>query len=622
MTAQYLNVSTASQLSADIEAIDLASQADGGDGTQYLITLKAGATLTESADISAINLTGADTLTIRGKGAVLNGDDKYRGLFAYSGQATIDNLTIENAVAEGGAGASAGGGGAGLGGGLFIADNSAGGAAAAKVTLDNVVFKGDSAVGGSGGGRNVTSFGPGGGGGGLGGAGGARLSGGGGGGGIGSTGYGGAGPHAGGAGIIPGAAGGGPGRSGFAGGGSGGGGGGGSGGGGGGGSGGGGGGGGVGGVNFLSGGGGGFGGGGAGGLGGGNGGFGGGGGGGFTNGANGGFGGGGGGGFDVVGGGGFGAGAGASGGGGGLGAGGDIFVMAGASLTIIGGALDAGTVARGDGTGGGANGEAFGNGIFLQGNETITLAPPSGTTETVSGVVTDQTGSGGTGANAGAGSLAIDGAGTVDLTAASTFTGGVTIDKGALELGKSAAAGSGGITFAAGADASLDLSAGVYLPNVISGFATGDTLKFAGDGSATLAGTADGGAIDMTSSRAGEYVGLESGARLGAPISGFTSGDSVAFEAVPFAETDKIAYANGFVSVENSVGATIGKFFVAGTYTKANFHLGADLAGDVLVSYAAAAGSVATSAGGASPADLARACVERRDRPRRFRIPQ
>jgi len=58
----YLNVSSASQLSADIKAIDLASQADGGDGTHYVITLKAGATLTESADISAINLAGKDTL--------------------------------------------------------------------------------------------------------------------------------------------------------------------------------------------------------------------------------------------------------------------------------------------------------------------------------------------------------------------------------------------------------------------------------------------------------------------------------------------------------------------------------------------------------------------------------
>ena len=35
MTTSYLDVSSASQLSADIKAIDLASQADGGNGTHY-----------------------------------------------------------------------------------------------------------------------------------------------------------------------------------------------------------------------------------------------------------------------------------------------------------------------------------------------------------------------------------------------------------------------------------------------------------------------------------------------------------------------------------------------------------------------------------------------------------
>ncbi len=154
MTTSYLDVSSASQLSADIKAIDLASQADGGNGTHYSVTLKAGATLTESADISAINLAGNDTLTLNGQGAFLDGEDLYRGLFVYSGKTTIENLTIENAVAKGGAGGAAaegsfgsrgggGGAGAGLGGGLFVADNPAGGAVPAQVTLDNVFFAGD-----------------------------------------------------------------------------------------------------------------------------------------------------------------------------------------------------------------------------------------------------------------------------------------------------------------------------------------------------------------------------------------------------------------------------------------------------------------------------------------------
>jgi large repetitive protein len=146
-TISYLNVSTASQLSTDIELIDDRSHVNGGNGTHYLITLQAGATLTETADIEAINLTGNDTLTIYGRGASLDGANTYRGLFAYSGKTTIENLTIENAVAKGGYG---GGGGAGLGGGLFVANNSAGGAVPAHVTLNNVFFTGDSAIGGDG----------------------------------------------------------------------------------------------------------------------------------------------------------------------------------------------------------------------------------------------------------------------------------------------------------------------------------------------------------------------------------------------------------------------------------------------------------------------------------------
>ena len=101
-TISYLSVSSASQLSADIKTIDLRSQSDGGNGTNYVITLAAGATLTESADIDAINLAGNDTLTINGQGAKLDGAGAYRGLFAYSGIATIENLTIEKCVAKGG----------------------------------------------------------------------------------------------------------------------------------------------------------------------------------------------------------------------------------------------------------------------------------------------------------------------------------------------------------------------------------------------------------------------------------------------------------------------------------------------------------------------------------------
>jgi hypothetical protein len=72
----YNDVKTASALSADIETIDLASQVGRGTGGPYSITFASGGiTVTGRADISAINLKGADALTINGEG----GADKYRG---------------------------------------------------------------------------------------------------------------------------------------------------------------------------------------------------------------------------------------------------------------------------------------------------------------------------------------------------------------------------------------------------------------------------------------------------------------------------------------------------------------------------------------------------------------
>jgi len=81
------------------------------------------ASIGESADLSAIN--NANTLVslvIDGNGGTLDGGSHYQGFFVYAGDVTIENLTIANAAAIGGAGgADGGGGGAGLGGGLFVA---------------------------------------------------------------------------------------------------------------------------------------------------------------------------------------------------------------------------------------------------------------------------------------------------------------------------------------------------------------------------------------------------------------------------------------------------------------------------------------------------------------------
>ena len=81
-------------------------------------------------------------------------------------QVTIQNVSLNNGVAQGGTGGGGGGGGLGAGGAVFVNQT-------ADVTLNNVSFVGNKAIGGSAAAVDLTSFsGFGGGGGGLGGAGG------------------------------------------------------------------------------------------------------------------------------------------------------------------------------------------------------------------------------------------------------------------------------------------------------------------------------------------------------------------------------------------------------------------------------------------------------------------
>jgi hypothetical protein len=567
-----ITVSSQTQLNDAIEELDQAGT--GAFNIVFSSDITEGTTATKPAGLYALDVGKNVTVTIDGAGYTLDGAGKYGGLAVIAGKVTIESLTIEDTVAQGGSGSGNGGGGAGLGGGLFVGPTAA-------VTLNNVSFKTDAAKGGNGGhgaaagyGGNVTggaggkssllvpllggngtngsagaagsgaeaaggsggSGGPGhfGGAGGKGGRGGAGGYSGGAGGPGGTGGEGGIGGNGGNGGdggfatgalkvfatsspaVVPGGDGGDGGKAGAGGFGGGGGG----------------------------GGGGGFGGGGsaqgtqhagvgppygaggnggkgaAGGLGGFGGGGGGGGDGGWagTNryagtgglagsggtGGGGGFGGGGGGGgrggFTAAGRinaynksgssptsaapegpgglggfGGFGGGGGQGGslggaGGGGLGAGGDIFVAQGGSLTIDGGLLSAGEVSGGTGA---QSGGAYGNGIFLQGNETITLGAASGQTLTVSGVIADQSGSGGTGVYAGTGTLDIAGSGTVKLDADNTFVGDIDIESGTLELSHTGAAGAGSINFDPG---TLEFTPANAPTNAITNFGPGDEI--------------------------------------------------------------------------------------------------------------------------------------------------
>ena len=376
-----------------------------------------------TSDKLQIALKPGVSMLINGEGNLIDGANAHRGLFVYSGAITIENLTIEHAAAIGQAGGPGRGSGGGGGGGAGLG----GGlfiAAAGVVTVHNLAFQNNAAVGGSGG--SGGGFGSAGGGG----NGGAGV--------IGQFGAGGLGAidsnHVG----KPGGWGGG--------------------------------------------GGGGSGGGtaGAGGYGGGNG---------------------------VAGGGGNPGGSAGTGGGGGggLGGGGDIFVQAGGKLSIAASSLGVGTAVAGGhggpGYGGvvGRAGHGFGASIFIQGNKTIALGGGqlAGQVTVMNGAIGDQTGSylaaglkppkgqsaGGT-ANAGSGSLAVQGQGVVALGAAEQFTGGVRIDSGTLELGAAGAAGTGKITFAGpSARLKIDLAAqqpGATFSNILQNIHLGTVIDLAG----------------------------------------------------------------------------------------------------------------------------------------------
>jgi hypothetical protein len=111
--SQTITISTELALNSAIAQIDNGLNFDGSaaaTGTAYTINLGIGFTL--GSDIMALALVKSATLTIDGQTNTINGGytgsagSGYRGFLVYQGDVTIQNVTITDAVARGGAGGS------------------------------------------------------------------------------------------------------------------------------------------------------------------------------------------------------------------------------------------------------------------------------------------------------------------------------------------------------------------------------------------------------------------------------------------------------------------------------------------------------------------------------------
>ena len=157
-----------------------------------------------------------------------------------------------------------------------------------------------------------------------------------------------------------------------------------------------------------------------------------------------------------------------------------LALSAGVVLGRIGGGATASLTLDANQTLASLNSDASNTTSVVLGGNVLTLDPATSVASSFGGVISD---------GAGPGSVVINGAGTVTLTGANTYTGGTTLSAGTLELGNAGAAGTGAITFGAGATATLELDSGIAITNTVAGFAAGDTIDLAG-----LAFSASGGA--------------------------------------------------------------------------------------------------------------------------------
>ncbi len=91
------------ELAIDIALMNTIDAAAGGYMT-YVFNVAADAVLTLSRPLDAINLGAGSSLTINGNGATLDGGGTNNGLFVDGGTVSVDDLTINGALAAAGGG--------------------------------------------------------------------------------------------------------------------------------------------------------------------------------------------------------------------------------------------------------------------------------------------------------------------------------------------------------------------------------------------------------------------------------------------------------------------------------------------------------------------------------------
>ena len=102
------NLQTVISVSSAADLVSALSSVDANPTTSYMVNFAGSITLSSTSNLPVI--ISSASVTIDGKGNILDGASLQRGFFVSAGNVTIQNLTVQNMLATGGAGGALGGG--------------------------------------------------------------------------------------------------------------------------------------------------------------------------------------------------------------------------------------------------------------------------------------------------------------------------------------------------------------------------------------------------------------------------------------------------------------------------------------------------------------------------------